>query len=172
MGDVTYIDPKRNNMTSVTENVSDVLHCLMITLSDETIILPNTAVAEVIAFTKPEPIEGSPSWFLGRISWRERRVPLISFGMASSAADSELERKKGDRIAILNTMNGDANIPYIGIVSQGIPRLNVLHSKDISTIQSNPDDRLSVLEIVNLDGMTLVVPDIDDLEKRLKEIHT
>lgn len=172
MGDVTYIDPKKKKVAVTDSHAADNIHCLMITLSDETIILPNTAVAEVIGFAKPEPIEGSPGWFLGRFTWRDRLVPLISFGMASASGETSNERKKGDRIAILNTMNGDADIPYIGIVSQGIPRLIVMHGEDITTVESRPDNRQSVCEIAHIEGMNVVVPDIDDLEKRLKEIHT
>lgn len=171
MGDITYIDPGSKQVANVAGNVSDIIHCLMITLSEETIILPNTAVAEVIGFVKPESLEGAPNWFLGRISWRERQVPLISFGMASASGESDVTRKKGDRIAILNTMNGNAEIPYIGIVSQGIPRLSVIRNDDISSLEVNPSNRQSVAEIVTVDGQSLVIPDIDDLESRVKNIH-
>ena len=171
MGDVTYIDPLRKQVTTVTEGKDDALHCLLITLTSETIVLPNSAVAEVIAFTKPEPLEGSPEWFLGRITWRERRVPLISFGLASVSGETSVERSKGDRIAILNTINGNPDIPYIAIVSQGIPSLSVVHRDDISTIESNPQGRQSVAEIVSIAGQTLVIPDIDNLESRLKNLH-
>lgn len=172
MGDVTYIDSGRKQVANTIVNSSDVIHCLMISLSEETIILPNTAVAEVVSFIKPEPVDGSPSWFLGRITWRERMVPLISFGMASASGDIKSERQKGDRIAILNTMNENPAMPYIAIVSQGIPRLNVLRSEDISTIETKPENRQSVAEIVSVDGQSLIIPDMDDLEKRLKDIHT
>jgi len=171
MGDVTFIDPKRKQVMNVTEHVSDVVHCLMIYLSDETILLPNTAVAEVVGFIKPEPLDGSPDWLLGRITWRERQVPLISFGLASAVGEMTKERQKGDRIAILNTMNGNKDIPYIGIVSQGIPRLNIIRKDDISTLETKPDNRQSVAEIVSVDGQILIIPDIDDLESRLQNIH-
>lgn len=172
MGDVTYIDSGRKQVAKTLDNSSDIIHCLMISLSEETIILPNTAVAEVIGFVKPEPIEGSPGWFLGRITWRERLIPLISFGMASASGESTTERQKGDRIAILNTMNGNSEIPYIGIVSQGIPRLNIIRNEDISTLETKPENRQSVAEIVSVDGQSLVIPDIDDLESRLQNIHS
>lgn len=171
MGDVTYIDPRSEQVMSPNDSLLDVIHCLMITLSEETILLPNTAVAEVIGFLKPEPIEDSPNWFLGRITWRDRLVPLISFGMASISGEVTTERQKGDRIAILNTMNGNAEVPYIGIVSQGIPRLSVLRSEDVTTVEVKPENRLSVAEIVSVEGKSLIIPDIDDLESRLQTIH-
>ena len=56
-----------------------VVHCLTIPLSDETALLPNSAIAEVIGFKNPAPIDDAPEWFLGYIDWREKRVPIISF---------------------------------------------------------------------------------------------
>jgi len=170
---VTYIDPQRKEIVNIADNASDVIHCLMITLSDETILLPNAAVAEVVGFFAAEPLEGSPNWFLGRISWRERLVPLISFEDASVSASAEAHNiKQGNRIAILNTLNGNAAVPYIGIIVQGIPRLSVVRSDGISTIETKPENRQSVSEIVEVEGQQLVIPDIDDLEKRLQNLHS
>lgn len=171
MGEVTYIDPRRKQALNVSEQVSDVIHCLMISLSEEAILLPNTAVAEVIGYIEPDLLTGSPDWMLGRITWRERLVPLLSFGIASAASEASPERRQGDRIAILNTMNGNKDIPYIGIVSQGIPRLSVIRKDDISTLETKPENRQSVAEIVSVDGQAFIIPDIDDLETRLQNIQ-
>jgi chemosensory pili system protein ChpC len=43
------------------------------------LVLPNTAVAEVINYSEPAPIAEGPEWLLGLLSWRERDVPLLSF---------------------------------------------------------------------------------------------
>ncbi len=172
MGDVTYIDPQRKEMTSAADNLSDVIHCLMITLTNQTILLPNAAVAEVVGFIKPVPLQGSPNWFLGQITWRERLVPLISFEDASITASGEVQSTyQGNRIAILNTLNGNAAVPYVGIVVQGIPRLSVVRNDSIKTIEAKPENRQSVSEIVDIEGQSLVIPDIDDLEKRLQNLH-
>jgi len=173
MGDVTYIDPQRKEIVNTADNPSDVIHCLMITLADETILLPNAAVAEVLDFINPEPLDGSPNWFLGRVTWRERLVPLISFEDASMSTSGETKNiQQGNRIAILNTLNGNMAVPYVGIVVQGIPRLSVIRSDSITTIETKPANRQSVLEIAEVDGQSLIIPDIDDLEKRLQNLHT
>jgi len=172
MGDVTYIDPARQQMTSTEDNLSDVIHCLLISLVNEVILLPNAAVAEVIGYIQPEPIDGSPDWFLGRITWRERRVPLISFEIASGSGEAKEDVQQGSRIAILNTLNGNSESPYIGIVSQSIPRLSVVKSDDVLTEEKKSTDRQSISEVVSLDGQQLIIPDIDDLESRIKNIHT
>jgi len=172
MGDVTYVNPQRKDIVNTTDNLSDVIHCLMITLTDEVMLLPNAAVAEVVGFIEPEALDGSPHWFLGRITWRERLVPLISFEDVSANAGSEAQNiQRGNRIAILNTLNGNDATPYIAIITQGIPSLSVIRSDDITTIEAMPENRQSVSEIVEVDGQQLIIPDIDDLEKRLQNLH-
>ncbi len=172
MGDVTYIDSQRKEIVNTADSLSDVIHCLLITLTDETILLPNAAVAEVVSFINPEPLDGSPNWFLGQITWRERLVPLISFEDASITASGEAQSThQGNRIAILNTLNGNAAVPYVGIVVQGIPRLSVIRNDGITTLESKPQNRQSVSEIVDVEGQSLIIPDIDDLEKRLQNLH-
>lgn len=172
MGDITYIDPGRKKITELAAGHSDAIHCLLISISDETILLPNAAVAEVIGYTKPEPLDGSPNWFLGRVAWRERLVPLISLEIATLAADSANLKQGGTRIAVLNTLNANPNVPYIGIVSQGIPRLNVIHSADISTVETLPGKRSSIAEIASVNGQEVIILDIDDLENRILSIHS
>ena len=171
MGDVTYINPGQQQIAESKDSHADVLHCLMISLSEEVILLPNAAVAEVIGYIKPEPLEGSPNWFLGRITWRERLVPLISIEVASSSSDKNVSLE-GSRIAILNTLNGNPEVPYIGIVAQGIPRLNVIHNEDITSIETLPANRQSIAEIANANGQEVIIPDIDDLENRLLNLHS
>ena len=172
MGEVTYIDPKSKQMADTDGEQSGVIHCLMISLAEETLLLPNAAVAEVIGYIKPEPLESSPSWFMGRITWRERLVPLISIEAAMTTGENNNAEARGVRIAILNTLKGNTDVPYIGIISQGIPRLNVIRDESISTIETLPAGRQSVAEIVNVDGKELIIPDIDDLENRILNIHT
>jgi len=172
MGDVTYINPRGKEIEGTTDNLSDVIHCLMISLLDETILLPNAAVAEVIGFITPKPLDGSPNWFLGQISWRDSVVPLISFENASRSDSDEAESvQQGKRIAILNTLKGNTASPYIGIVVQGIPRLSVIRNDIIKSVELMPGNRQSVSEIVDIDGQQLVIPDIDDLEIRLNNVY-
>lgn len=170
MGEVTYIDPSQNQL-SQSHGPTDAIHCLIISLSDELVLLPNAAIAEVIGYIEPEPLEGSPAWFLGRVTWRERLVPLISLEIATQSNDTTGSITAGTRIAILNTLNGNPEVPYIGIVSQGIPSLSVIHQDDISSIETLPGNRQSVAEIAKVNEQQVIIPDIDDLENRLRNIH-
>ncbi|MCK4864322.1 MAG: chemotaxis protein CheW [Gammaproteobacteria bacterium] len=146
-----------------------VIHCLTIPLHEETALLPNAAIAEVIAYKKPSPIDDAPEWFLGFIEWRDKRVPLISFE-AVSGKNIELA-KKNSRIAVLNTLNGNSQLPYVGILSQGIPSLAIVQEEGLSDKQDADENRPSVAAFVEVGGIEAVIPSIDEIELRLKQLN-
>jgi len=148
-----------------------VLHCLTIPLHDEVALLPNAAIAEIIAYVEPARVEGSPVWLLGIIDWRDKKVPLISFE-AASGKDVEAP-KKNSRMAILNTLNGNTQLPYVGILSQGIPSLALVNETGIEEREElvEAQKRASVSAIVKLGGVEALIPDIDDIEQRITQLN-
>lgn len=143
----------------------ETVHCLLLPLNGELALLPNAAVAEVISYAEPEPVSSAPDWLLGRLSWRERRIPLVAFEMASDGQSGKLH--KGTRIAVLNTLNGNANMPYIAMQVQGLPSLQIVRPNAIQFTDRPTMNRQSIKAYVNLNGTAAIVPDIDDLESRL-----
>lgn len=149
--------------------MSGVIHCLTIPLNNETALLPNSAIAEVIGFKEPTPIDDAPEWFIGYIEWREKRVPLISF---ESVSGKELTAaKKNSRIAVLNTLNGNAHIPYVAILSQGIPSLAIVQEQGLEDKESSDESRPAVGAFVEVGGAEALIPDIDEIEQRLIRLN-
>lgn len=147
----------------------DAVHCLLIPIYGETLLLPNAAVAEVVAYIDSEPADNAPEWFLGYMNWRDLRIPLISFEAATGGNVAPLQ--KNSRIAILNTLNGKQEVSHFGIVTQGIPHLQVVHEKHLSRDEEPSDPRPSIADYVQLNEETVLVPDIDELEKRLLQLQ-
>ena len=143
----------------------DSVHCLSIPLKEMRLLLPNAAIAEVIGYAEAEPIDGAPPWLLGRLAWRDRVVPLISCESAMGANNV----RSGNRIAILNTLNSNSRVPYIGIVMQDIPSLLRI-KKEIIEPQEIDQKLQSVSAYVSVAGESYVIPDIDDLEKRVENV--
>ncbi|MEJ2360599.1 MAG: chemotaxis protein CheW [Gammaproteobacteria bacterium] len=170
MGDVTEISVRGTHSVSQSQRQQfDAVHSLLLPLNSDIILLPNAAVAEVIPFNQPEAIEDAPDWLLGYINWRERRVPLVMFESASEGNVGSLHR--GCRIAVLNTLNGNNELPYIAIVMQSLPSLQIVRANAIQYGDRPPMQRQSVKAYVNLNGVAAIVPDIDDLEARLMRIQ-
>lgn len=146
-----------------------VIHCLTIPLHEETALLPNAAIAEVIAYIEPTPIDDAPEWFLGYINWREKRVPIISFE-AVSGKEVHAARKNS-RIAVLNTINGNAQIPYVGILSQGLPSLALVQEKGLEDKGDSVKGRPTVGAFVTIGGIEALIPNIDEIEQRLMRLN-
>ncbi|WP_339544082.1 chemotaxis protein CheW [Pseudomonas sp. RA_35y_Pfl2_P32] len=99
---------------------------LLLPLADRTLILPNVAVAELIDYQPGTFDLDSPPWYLGQVIWRDRQIPLLSF---ESACGSKTVIGERARIVILNTLSGRANLRFIALLVQGIPRSCKLDSQ-------------------------------------------
>lgn len=170
MGDVTDMTVRSGRTVAQSQRRQyDAVHCLLLPLHMDLALLPNAAVAEVIPYSDPVPLDDAPEWFIGYINWRERRVPLIMF---ESASDGEAGRiHKGCRIAVMNTLNGSNELPYIAIVMQGLPSLQIVRTNTIQYADRPTMQRQSIKAYVNLNGVAAILPDIDDLESRLMRIQ-
>lgn len=72
---------------------------------------------------------------------------------------------------MLNTLQGNPDLPYIAFITQGIPSLKLVREQQIVPDQRNSEGRQSIAGFVQLDGVSLVVPDIDDLEARIQRLQ-
>ena len=169
------MDNTKDNLTTGVKSVAlpgrrlEAVHCLLIPLHEETMLLPNAAVAEVVSYSEPKAIADAPDWLLGWLTWRDHKVPLISFEVASGGmVRSDLE---GNRIAVLNTLNSNPRVPYIAVLIQDLPKLHLIQPDSV-TAREDAEPRQSVAGQFLTDGEPVVVPDIDDLEMRVERLRS
>lgn len=144
-----------------------VVRTQLVPLREMQMVLPNTCIAEVIPFQPPEPVENSPQWLLGMINWRGITIPVISFE-AANGLDFVSDHQQ-NRIAVLNGISGNTELPFYALVVQGIPRLLTVDRTGISAI-SKPETKLPMaLEQTQLGDENAVIPDQDKIEKMLKK---
>ena len=99
---------------------------LLLPLSDRNLIVPNVAVAELVDYQQGTFDLDTPPWYLGRVTWRNRQIPLLSFESACGQKTVIGERA---RIVILNALGGRADLKFIALLVQGIPRSYKLDSQ-------------------------------------------
>ena len=141
----------------------------LIPLDGMRLVLPNTAIAEVISFQNPEPVADSPDWLLGTINWRGVEIPVIAFETA--CAEVKVSPSKSSRITVLNALSENAGIHFYGIMAQGIPRLisldeSIIH--DASDIEGQP--QAYVLRHTIIDGQQVIIPDQNAIEHELNQL--
>ncbi len=148
-----------------------VVRSQLIPLEGLRLVLPNTAISEIISYKNYEKSNDEvPEWVLGFVDWRDLRIPLMAFEMASGHLNKVPTINKSTRIVVLNTVTGSGQMPFYCILSQGIPRLVVL---DHSNTQNAPDPLdLNSFELrkVLVDGNIAVIPDQEGIESRLIQL--
>ena len=143
---------------------SDELRGVMLPVGSRLLLLPNSAVAEVIGYQEPNVGSSDPDWMLGSIEWRGRALPVISFELAMGRPQSDLGSQRA-RIAVLNTLSGNRSLPYIGIYTLGISRLARVTAGNLSEDSEEEPDSSLVLESVKINGQPAWIPDMDKLEE-------
>lgn len=145
---------------------------VMINVTNGRLLLPNATIAEVITYSEPEPVEGAPSWLLGRLRWRGWRLPIISFARLAGYSDREGER--GSKVAVLKALTGNPRLPYFAMLTQGFPRLTTVSAAGlvVETEDDMPENGLpdGVLSRVRLRDERAVIPDINRIETLIAEV--
>ncbi len=146
--------------------ISENIHCLKIPMWQQPLLLPNTAVAELINF---EPLEGESDqhWFLGEINWRGMFIPVINLEEDTSNLDN-LDRNV--RIAILNTSNGNPEQPFVGILVKGLPKLSHVENEMLEFDDEHEADPLSISRYFKLNDELIRIPNIDILEEMAQTV--
>ena len=140
---------------------------VMIPVTGGRVLLPNATVAEVITYTKPEPIDGAPAWLLGRLGWRGWRLPLFSLPML--AGHSSEEDTRNARVTVLKGLSGNAKIPFLAMLAQGFPRLTTITSDLLITTGDNTEVGPGVHAEVLVRDDHAVIPDLGRIEALIAE---
>ncbi|MEH6467699.1 MAG: chemotaxis protein CheW [Porticoccus sp.] len=153
------------------KNQRDEVDSLFVQLCGDSLLVPMSAVAEVVQHVDCKPQADAPVWLQGWVEWRKQRVPLISFETLSGVGE-----QRGSDISlalVMNTLNDSPNstsgFAFYAIQIQAFPNL----------VRISEDDQLQevagTLEVpytmmkVGLDEWVALIPDLDSLEKYLSE---
>ena len=141
------------------------VRCMLLPLVSINLLVPNSAVAEILPYSAPQKLNGSSEWFQGVVLWRGVYIPVVSvedmclMGTAMATPRS--------RIAVLYNPERDADVPYLGIHMQDIPRAYLAESKKM---ESGNDTGLSryLLSRVDADNFARMIPNLDNIIGDLK----
>lgn len=143
------------------------IRTIMAPLTDGHVLLPNSAVAEVLGYTAPEPFKKSPPWLLGEIAWHGWQVPVISYETLLKEDATYAASPKG-RILIIKTLGESTQVNYIGLVIQGLPKLKkVTRSTLIEKQTTGLADTL--FSEVSIDSQQALIPELGHLTRTVEQ---
>lgn len=141
------------------------IRCMQLPMASFQMLLPNSAVAEIIGYIEPEIDVDEADWFVGRISWRGVLVPVVSIEkMCGQAAVKPGPRS---RIAIVYHPEGDKALPYLGLILQDIPRAYLAEQDRLQDVVEEESCEF-LLGSADIMLEHLVIPDIDAIADRIK----
>ncbi len=135
--------------------------CMLLPMDEHTLLVPTTTVAEMSSVQPLAPIENAPEWLMGLYEWRGIQVPVFSIEALNGG---EARLNASGRIAVLNNTGASADLPFIAIHTQGIPRMARVADEDISEDDGNerrPFDMMAVK--VGLEEF--YIPDVTAIEQ-------
>ena len=141
------------------------VRCMLLPLNSLNLLVPNSAVAEIIGYSTPRELPNTSGWFPGVVLWRGVYVPVVAVEQMCNVDVAQVGPRA--RIAIVYNPEPDPDLPYLGIHMQDIPRAYLAEAE---TMESGSDDGLSpyLLSRVDDDQLARVIPDFDRIISDLK----
>ncbi len=148
------------------ELVQGAVRGLIVPLRRASLLIPNTVVAEVTTAKQYIPVSMIPEWVVAMFEWRGRSIPLVSFERLLGGGSSPTGEQT--KTVILNTLNRDQALPFIGLIAQGVPRPFTVKDGMLDSIEKEGDgDNSAVLCHTTIRGEPAIIPDVDMLEKMI-----
>ena len=146
-------------------SVVEAIRSLYIPLATANIIVPNSAIAEVVGHQDADQeIENSLDWFLGKMKWREQMIPLISFdemlGKSRSMASST------SRLVIIKCLGENVPFSYYAIETKTTPKVLSIYPFVFEPYESDDDEVMHEIFSCQcmLNGDVAAIPDINKIE--------
>ena len=150
-----------NQAAEKTDLLPDRVSCLVASLVDRKLLLPITAVAEVInTVTMPESGNDKTALY-GWINWRNQRVPVISLENAMGGDRPHL--KLENRMAVLNAVGDGAGLGFYAILLQALPTPVQVNAEIMREEELEPVRLVLTEAMVGEERVT--VPDLLAIEK-------
>lgn len=145
------------------------VRCMLLPLTRMNLLVPNSAVAEIIGYSAPRQLAGCSDWFSGAALWRGVYVPVVEIEQMCGAGIAEAGPRA--RIAIIYNPDKDPELPYLGIHMQDIPRAYLAEQDGMI---SGGNDGLSayLLSRVDDEQLSRFIPDLDRIIEDLKQEFT
>lgn len=148
-------------MTTVNE-----IYALLVPVQRQRLLLPRTAVREIVRYTEPESIDNAPNWLQGTVSWQGHRLPLISFeGLCGKEIPEPNSRT---RIAIMTAINEEMPHKAYAMYVEGFPQLIGIKETDLSVDEeARFPDGCPIISQLKLFNDRPQIPNLDYIETKI-----
>ena len=150
------------NQTTLLGATTGTIACVLLPLQGRQLLLPTLSVVEVLEGVELEEQEDKPAWFVGKLPWREGVISVFCF----EALNGQVVPRERHRVAILNGITRQADMPSYGLIVQGAPKPARVKIAQLEDLEAAPTGPVEYLQI-RYAGELACIPDLDALEERV-----
>lgn len=150
-----------------------VIKCMILTLRSENVVVPSTAVAEMVSAQGVLRLSDMPDWYVARMRWHGVDVPLVSFESAGGGVAKAVNQNT--QIAMIYTASDDeSRYPYIGLIISGVPHVTQFSRDQIITDPDSLEVQIHpmVVQKARINGAAASILDIDGIEAMIKNAES
>ena len=143
---------------------------IILTLKNELVVVPNSAVAEIISVQDVREVDDSPQWMLGKARWRGVELPVVSYEAAGG--DNAQAVNINTQVAVMYSVSEDSEhikYPYIGLAMHGVPHVSTFSRDQIKTDEQASSEHPMVAQKVRINGAAAGILDLYAIEEMLEQ---
>ncbi|MBD3620445.1 MAG: chemotaxis protein CheW [Chromatiales bacterium] len=138
------------------------INSLVVPLNGQNLLLPQSAMAEVLSRQPLRPFEGPVKWLRGFAEWRGQQIPVVSLETICGRSGGEVTANS--RFVVLYAVEGIPGLQFYALEVSGIPHPVKLQAGDLVEGGVKDQDCEVVARNVLADGESCVIPDLQRLE--------
>lgn len=147
----------------------NALEAYVISLQKRELLVPGTAIAEILPYEPLQRVQDTPHWFLGVLGWRGVQVPVVSFEMLSvTRASFSFASVSSASLVVLRALGGTDELAWFALVAQTPPRAVRVRSEQLFDTE-DPAEETELMKVTFQEEL-VSIPDLDFIEERIREI--
>lgn len=131
------------------------------------VVLPQSAVAEIVSKPELVDLEGSAGWFKGLFNWRSEMLAVVSLEELCSWQSDQQDA--GSQIVILHALEDVLEVDFYALELQAIPRPISLESNSLTLSEKAVESDECIASTVLVSGHAAIIPDLNRIEHRVQE---
>lgn len=143
------------------------IRSVLLPLTKEGVLLPHSAMVELLTERDIKPLVDMPEWVLGEVNWNNEAIPLIS--LEAAFGFRSIEKPKRSRLVIIASLSETNNYKYLAIRTTGVPMLIQLEADVLQQVDSGELNDKYIQFYGMFNHHKVIVPDMGKLEASLQK---
>lgn len=151
---------------------AELITAIQAFIDNTPVLLPSSAVAEVVDYAKPNLASGenSPNWYLGDIDWRGLQVPLIALQALNHGAEDAKVIGGQAKIVVVHYSQSSPSKPYWAFISASTPRIYRLEPDEIQASELAVEENHAAAMWALLNDEQNLLLDLAFIEQQINQL--